>query len=268
MLFWVIWSGFCVFSLNGISARHHLEDEDDLTNIPTIHEASHVGGSTDLLIVPLEGDQRVVLPSDTPTVPPKVQRRKRETVTVGSYCKSYGPNFDFFCPKLDEQSSDNRKILEKFCAQYREFCKKKPVEMSEELPEIESAEVTKAQTKQMTIGKPPLPTETSDEASKWDDVREWEPDQAETTLLLAKKQHPCTPECNVAVHPHCTRECKCEYDKPRMTYFCTGPLDRQELHWCQTWFYRCPRQSPFHRRVWDAQGRTWPGREGLLEGLQ
>ncbi|CAJ0578941.1 unnamed protein product, partial [Mesorhabditis spiculigera] len=245
-----------VFVAVGFSAKLH--DEEDLTKISTIYESSHVNSGADLLIVPFEGEKRVVLPTDDP----KETRIKRQaSITVKNYCNTYKDNYEFFCSKLEEQTPAEAARLRGFCHQYTDFCHKARSSGSENLPEIDSEEITATK-------RTPLPTDNSDEGSRWDDVRQWEPDNAEKTLLEAKKLHPCNPECNQTIHPHCTAECKCEFDKPKMLYFCTGPLDRQELHWCHQWFRRCPRQSPFYRRIFDAQGRTWPGREGLLEGLR
>uniref|UniRef100_A0A1I7W9J8 Uncharacterized protein n=1 Tax=Heterorhabditis bacteriophora TaxID=37862 RepID=A0A1I7W9J8_HETBA len=34
---------------------------------------------------------------------------------------------------------------------------------------------------------------------------------------------PCTPECDSLVYPHCTKDCKCDYDYPTMQRFCNPP---------------------------------------------
>uniref|UniRef100_A0A1I7UJU9 WAP domain-containing protein n=1 Tax=Caenorhabditis tropicalis TaxID=1561998 RepID=A0A1I7UJU9_9PELO len=60
------------------------------------------------------------------------------------------------------------------------------------------------------------------------------------------KKRPCSADCDERIFPHCTKECKCDYDYPAVQKFCNPPPLPMFLNTCRLWYYGCPKYEQYH----------------------
>uniref|UniRef100_A0A183FQT2 TIL domain-containing protein n=1 Tax=Heligmosomoides polygyrus TaxID=6339 RepID=A0A183FQT2_HELPZ len=119
----------------------------------------------------------------------------------GEYCAVYRLNYDYYCRGIwtgEKLVTHSRHLdrIKKFCPTYKEACVhyKEPESLEQEYRRKSYREILE-----------------------------------ELAEII-----PCTPECNQNVHPHCTQECKCDYDYPRMQRFCNPPALPLFLNTCRS----------------------------------
>ncbi|WKY02579.1 hypothetical protein Q1695_016112 [Nippostrongylus brasiliensis] len=157
------------------------------------------------------------------------RRAKRSDEIVlekGEYCAAFRINYDYFCRGIwDEEKlvahSRHMTRIKKFCPTYKRHC------------------VHKSTARRRYHRKHYRRHHDSLE----DEVKSM---SYEEILDELAKIIPCTPECNPNIHPHCTQECKCDYDYPRMQRFCNPPALPLFLNVCRLWYNQCPKYEQYH----------------------
>ncbi|VDO22051.1 unnamed protein product [Haemonchus placei] len=124
---------------------------------------------------------------------------KETVLDKGEYCAVYRLNYDYFChgiwtgEKLSTHSHHLSRI-KKFCPTYKHHCID-PVSRKRKSKRRKHSKKARLERKirRMSYGE---------------------------ILDELERIVPCTPECT---YPHCTHECKCNYDYPIMQRICNPP---------------------------------------------
>ncbi|EPB67587.1 hypothetical protein ANCCEY_13322 [Ancylostoma ceylanicum] len=141
-------------------------------------------------------------------LPKRHKPRKPRSV----YCAAYRPNFEYYCvgiwsgEKLSMSSRHSERI-KKFCPTYKHHC----------ISHRGRSTHHRKHSRRYRAG-----SEEELRSKSYEDI-----------LKELSEIVPCTPECNPNVHPHCTQECKCDYDYPRMQRFCNPPALPMFLNVCR-----------------------------------
>ncbi|KAK6016584.1 hypothetical protein OSTOST_17931, partial [Ostertagia ostertagi] len=150
----------------------------------------------------------------------------------GEYCAVYRLNYDYYCrgiwthKKLTTHSHHLPKIKE-FCPTYKRHC-------VNTAPKPEKQRSHRRRSKhRKRLSRTRLERELR--SMTYDEI-----------LDELAKIVPCTPECKESEYPHCTQECKCDYDYPTMQRFCNPPPLPLLLNVCRLWYYRCPKYEQYH----------------------
>ncbi|CAA82370.2 Delta and osm-11 homolog protein 1 [Caenorhabditis elegans] len=147
-------------------------------------------------------------------------RLRTSNLDVGEYCATFHENYVYYCRGIwtAEKLLEHRSIMKKigkFCPSYKSAC----VTRTRIDPE-EERERKEDHKKELT-----------------DDVGDMAFDDLMRKL---EKIVPCRPNCNVSVHPHCTRQCKCEYEYHRMQKWCKPPrIEERFKYFCRIWYMSC-----------------------------
>lgn len=142
------------------------------------------------------------------------------TLDVGEYCATYHENYSYYCRGIwtAEKLHKHRRIMDKigkFCPSYKTAC----VTRTRNDPE-EDRERKEEHKKELTDGVGDM---------LFDDL-----------MRKLEKIVPCRPNCDVSVHPHCTRRCKCEYEYKRMQKWCKpSRIEERFKYFCRIWYMSC-----------------------------
>ncbi|KAK6743426.1 hypothetical protein RB195_010590 [Necator americanus] len=156
----------------------------------------------------------------------RVKRSTRLYLEKGEYCAVYRPNFDYYCTGIWQsekliKTSRHLDRIKKFCPTYKYHC----IAYKKNRPHHRRKYIHR------------------DRDSIEDELRG---KSYEEILRELSEIVPCTPECNPNVHPHCTQECKCDYDYPTMQRFCNPPTLAMFLNICRLWYNQCPKYEQYH----------------------
>uniref|UniRef100_A0A0N5B6K1 Conserved secreted protein n=1 Tax=Strongyloides papillosus TaxID=174720 RepID=A0A0N5B6K1_STREA len=161
------------------------------------------------------------------------------------YCKRYEENYVYYCRTKNIEQSTVQSTLYKFCPSYEANCPEKAQEYHASTP-------THATPKELEVFEK-LTHATGPGIEKFDPERE---------RLL--KMYPCTPNCDVRIHKHCTVECKCDYIYPVVQKFCNPPPVPFFLNTCKIWYHGCPKYLQYfyssqyiHSKA--EKGKVWNG---------
>ncbi|XGW14192.1 hypothetical protein V3C99_000480 [Haemonchus contortus] len=140
---------------------------------------------------------------------------KETVLDKGEYCAVYRLNYDYFChgiwtgEKLSTHSHHLSRI-KKFCPTYKHHCID-PVSRKRKSKRRKHSKKARLERKirRMSYGE---------------------------ILDELERIVPCTPECT---YPHCTHECKCNYDYPIMERICNPPDFSEFQGACREWYSRC-----------------------------
>uniref|UniRef100_A0AC34GVD4 Uncharacterized protein n=1 Tax=Panagrolaimus sp. ES5 TaxID=591445 RepID=A0AC34GVD4_9BILA len=154
---------------------------------------------------------------------PKVQHTH---VSPGKYCAHYRANYAYYCIGTNYGSEPLVRKLGMFCPAYKRKC----------LAHAKTAE------------SDPFLVLQQRESPDFPDVE----GKSQSGLLKERraeefrKRHPCTRECDHRRFPHCTQECKCDYEYPRVQRFCNPPPIPFFLNTCRLWYYSCPKYTQYN----------------------
>uniref|UniRef100_A0A1I8ATX3 CAP domain-containing protein n=1 Tax=Steinernema glaseri TaxID=37863 RepID=A0A1I8ATX3_9BILA len=157
------------------------------------------------------------------------------------YCEKYSRHHGFFCgqkfaqsPSTPLFSTSEFASLKKFCRSFARVCQRTR-RRDEPLPES------------FISRQEPFP-EMSDRQLQH--LREEFPDPVRTleTPKPKRTRHspPCTPECDQRRFPHCTQECKCDYEYAGTQKFCNPPPIPLIYNFCKLWYHKCPKYKRYH----------------------
>ncbi|KAL6726694.1 hypothetical protein Aduo_008638 [Ancylostoma duodenale] len=155
----------------------------------------------------------------------RVKRRTKIYEEKGVYCAAYRPNYEYYCvgiwsgEKLT-MSSRHLQRIKKFCPTYKHHC----------ISHKSSHTHRRKHNRRDRDG-----SEEKLRSKSYEEI-----------LKELSEIVPCTPECDANVHPHCTQECKCDYDYPRMQRFCNPPALAMFLNVCRLWYNQCPKYEQYH----------------------
>uniref|UniRef100_A0A1I7YFD1 Cpw-wpc domain-containing protein n=1 Tax=Steinernema glaseri TaxID=37863 RepID=A0A1I7YFD1_9BILA len=148
---------------------------------------------------------------------------------VDEYCNKYQENYRYYCQGDPDRPARLRDILYKFCPSYETNCPEKASQASDESPS--------------SVGKPNNPFSSSSQRS----IQSQQPDGFPDVTSAPKKfAVPCTPDCDIRVHRHCTAECKCDFIYPVVQKFCNPPPIPLFLSTCRLWYNGCPKYEQYH----------------------
>lgn len=155
------------------------------------------------------------------------KRQSDNSLEKGEYCAVYRLNYDYYCRGIwtgEKLVTHSRHLdrIKKFCPTYKEAC----------------VHYKRSRLRHHNRKYKHREPESLEQEYRRKSYREILEELAEII--------PCTPECNQNVHPHCTQECKCDYDYPRMQRFCNPPALPLFLNTCRIWYNQCPKYEQYH----------------------
>ncbi|TMS39060.1 hypothetical protein L596_005647 [Steinernema carpocapsae] len=156
---------------------------------------------------------------------------------VQEYCGKYQENYKYYCHSSIERNARVRETLYKFCPSYESNCPDKAREVADD-------------------SRPPAPGEPNNPfgAGSTRSTQSQQPEsggggEAGFPDVQALPKHlgvPCTPDCDIRVHRHCTPECKCDFLYPLVQKFCNPPPLPLFLSTCRLWYNGCPKYERYH----------------------
>ncbi|CAD6190413.1 unnamed protein product [Caenorhabditis auriculariae] len=160
------------------------------------------------------------------------------------YCKKYDEHFSFYCV------GDTGRItaqLSKFCNAFRRACPDRIHSSKVLTPSSSSSSLTSwpsnpFEKKITTIPQRSAPRAAAPVSTEDDDV----PAEEEIYYAELRKRHPCKPDCDPRIFPHCTTDCKCDYIYPTVQRFCNPPPLPLFLNTCRLWYNGCPKYENYH----------------------
>ncbi|KAK0400388.1 hypothetical protein QR680_003472 [Steinernema hermaphroditum] len=148
---------------------------------------------------------------------------------IDEYCVKYQENYRYYCQGEPDRPPRLREVLYKFCPSYEINCPEKASQTSEELS--------------APIGKPTNPFSASSQRRPQQQQTDGFPDPSAPPKKFAI---PCTPDCDIREHRHCTAECKCDFLYPIVQKFCNPPPIPLFLSTCRLWYNGCPKYERYH----------------------
>ncbi|TKR80685.1 hypothetical protein L596_014719 [Steinernema carpocapsae] len=177
------------------------------------------------------------------------KKQKPDSAEEGSpkhvpfYCQRYQKNFAFYCGKNFAQYRIQYSSLKDFCRAYATVCDQAR-KRDDPVPDP-----------QFISRQEPFPEITDRELQSLRESSSF-PDPVRTSLEAAarqppkpKKTHnskPCTPDCDHKRFPHCTQECKCDYEYAGVQKFCNPPPIPLMYNICKLWYAKCPAYKRYH----------------------
>ncbi|PIC14175.1 hypothetical protein B9Z55_027171 [Caenorhabditis nigoni] len=147
--------------------------------------------------------------------------------TKKEYCEKFSVNYEYYC----KGTIENAEIFTKFCPSYKKACvtNKKP---------SNPFSPSKGQTPVSSGGTSDFPDVEHPTSGKSKSSRR--------RGKKIKKLRPCSIDCDERIFPHCTKQCKCDYDYPAVQKFCNPPPLPMFLNTCRLWYYGCPKYEQYH----------------------
>ncbi|CAI2349781.1 unnamed protein product [Caenorhabditis sp. 36 PRJEB53466] len=141
------------------------------------------------------------------------------------YCQKFSVNFEYYC----KGTIENVEIFTKFCPSYKRAC------------------LGGAPANPFTASKAPKKQEEAGDSDFPDIEHPTETSRSSNARRSKKvKKRPCTADCDQRIYPHCTKECKCDYDYPAVQKFCNPPPLPLFLNTCRLWYNGCPKYEQYH----------------------
>ncbi|KAF1763661.1 hypothetical protein GCK72_011928 [Caenorhabditis remanei] len=142
------------------------------------------------------------------------------------YCEKFSVNYEYYC----KGPIENAEIFTKFCPSYKKACVKNQAPAN-------PFSASKGQIKVSSGGDSDFP-----------DVDHPKEGRSKSSRRRSRKlkKRPCSADCDERIFPHCTKECKCDYDYPAVQKFCNPPPLPMFLNTCRLWYYGCPKYEQYH----------------------
>ncbi|ULU13581.1 hypothetical protein L3Y34_016227 [Caenorhabditis briggsae] len=148
--------------------------------------------------------------------------------TKKEYCEKFSVNYEYYC----KGTIENAEIFTKFCPSYKKACV--------------TANQKPSNPFSPSKGQTPV---SSASTSDFPDVEHPSAGKSKSSRRRGKKikkLRPCSIDCDERIFPHCTKQCKCDYDYPAVQKFCNPPPLPMFLNTCRLWYYGCPKYEQYH----------------------
>ncbi|KAK0404070.1 hypothetical protein QR680_017270 [Steinernema hermaphroditum] len=155
------------------------------------------------------------------------------------YCAKYRRHYGVFCGKNFNQYRLQFSALKDFCHSFGRVCQGA---RRRDAPLPDGSFITRQE---------PFPEMTDRELQSLHEEHSF-PYPARTSLEAAARAPPthnsrsCTPDCDQRRFPHCTQECKCDYEYAGVQKFCNPPPIPLMYNICKLWYRKCPKYQRYH----------------------